>query len=311
MVFNQTNGEMQLSDLIDLMDPGKVFNEVKLIVRRDYPSFDVKRLKAVFKDTVKLYNGDFPGYRECNTEYHDLTHTLDTFLTLIRLINGYNHMEDHLPEESVFLGLTSALLHDSGYIQTVDDKTGTGAKYTLQHIARSIDFLGIYFSEHGFSDDEQLFCTNCILCTNINTKMDEMNFGSRAEEIIGKMLGIADLLGKMADRNYLEKLILLYMEFLEGKVKGFENELDLLNKTIGFFQFTRSRFANDMGNYDKYMIHHFNIRWKIEEDLYNKAIEKNIQYLSYLMDNKREDYHRYLRRDNIHVLLSDEGAIHA
>ena len=70
---------------------------------------------------------------------------------------------------------------------------------------------------------------------------------SEEEEIVGKILGVTDLMGQLDDRNYLEKLILLYLEFEEGKVQGFDSGFDLLEKiTIGFFTFTEKRFARDL-----------------------------------------------------------------
>ena len=200
-------------------------------------------------------------------------------------------------------------MHDTGYIQTVDDNSGTGAKYTLQHISRSIIFTEKYFFEHDFSKKDFEFCKNCILCTNINTKMKEINFSSPEEEIMGEMLGISDLLSQMSDRIYLEKLVLLYIEFLEGKVQGFKNEFDLLNKTIDFFNFTLKRFKEEMGNMNKYLIFHFRERWDINNDLYLKAIEKNVKYLKFLMEKDQDNFKDYLRRDGILDQLYEEGSL--
>ena len=309
MIDSGISSEVQLSDLIDTNKHEKVINEIDVTFSKEYPEFDFNSLESVFNDIVKLYNGEYPGYRECTTEYHNLTHTLDTFLTIARMIHGYTIGKERLSEKSMLLGLLSALMHDTGYIQTVDDNSGTGAKYTLQHISRSIIFTEKYFFEHDFSKKDFEFCKNCILCTNINTKMKEINFSSPEEEIMGEMLGISDLMSQMSDRIYLEKLVLLYIEFLEGKVQGFKNEFDLLNKTIDFFNFTLKRFKEEMGNMNKYLIFHFRERWDINNDLYLKAVEKNVKYLKFLMEKDQEDFKDYLRRDGILDQLYEEGSL--
>ena len=118
------------------------------------------------------------------------------------------------------------------------------------------------------------------------------------------MLGTADLLGQMADRDYLEKLLFLYYEFREGNVLGFENELDLLKKTIDFYTSINERFVRELGNLNKYMIYHFKERWNINKDLYQEAIERNIEYLKYILDKHEKNYHYYLRRGNIVTKVS-------
>ena len=56
-------------------------------------------------------------------------------------------------------------MHDTGYIQTLDDNFGTGAKYTLQHVSRSILFMKKYFAQNDYSKEDFKFCKNCLLCT--------------------------------------------------------------------------------------------------------------------------------------------------
>jgi hypothetical protein len=114
---------------------------------------------------------------------------------------------------------------------------------------------------------------------------------------MGKMLGTADLLGQMADRLYLEKLIPLFREFEEGKVPGFENELDLLIKTPNFYISAQARFENDLSNVNRYMVNHFQDRWNIERNIYGEYIEKNISYLKYILKSNFKNLHDCLRRN--------------
>ena len=124
-----------------LDNPQDVLAEVKKIILLMFREFEFNQFEQTFGDILKLFNGDYPGYRRCNTLYHDLNHTMDCLLVTTKLIHGAFLNGIIFDRRDVTLGLISALMHDTGYIQAVDDDTGTGAKYTVCHIQRSIEFL--------------------------------------------------------------------------------------------------------------------------------------------------------------------------
>ena len=171
-----------------------------------YSQFDFSWINNVFEDVLLLFNGKYPGYRKCVTEYHDLKHTTDALLAAVRLMHGAVLTGNTLGEKNMTLGIISALLHDSGYIQDKDDHSGTGAKYTLTHIERSIAFMDKYFRTHHFSRNDFSRCSDSLHCTGLQTELAEIRFQSKEIELLGKIMGAADLLGQMADRTYLEKL---------------------------------------------------------------------------------------------------------
>lgn len=284
-----------INDLVEMKNPLLVLKEVKHIVSEMFPGFNFEPLDAVFKDTVRLFRGDYPGFQPCNTEYHDLKHTTDTLLAMTRLIHGGALNGLHFSKKGVLLGLISALLHDSGYILTLGE-SGFGAQYTLTHIDRSIHFLRRYFLEGGYSNKDMDACDVILKCTGLNVSIPQIHFLSPENEILGKMLGTADLLGQMADRNYLEKLPFLYREFKQAGIEGLGTELDFLDNTPGFYEITCERLTHDLGGVAVYMRDHFRARWNADEDLYMMAIEKNIEYLKFILKNHREDAHAQLKR---------------
>jgi len=288
--------QAQIACLVNMEDPQSVLEEVKTVVSTMMPAFDFEPLNRTFRDVVRLFHGKYPGYRKCNTEYHDLKHTTDALLAMTRLIHGAVVNEQIFSEKDVELGLISALLHDTGYIQTIDENVGTGARYTLTHISRSILFMEKYLSEHGYSREDIEACRAILECTGLTVKTSDISFGSAQIEMLGKMLGTADLLGQMADRTYLEKLPFLYREFEEGDVAGFENELNLLEKTPGFYEMTIERFERELGGVYRYMRDHFRVRWGIDEDLYMTSIRDKMKYLKYILENHEHDYRQHLRR---------------
>ena len=281
------------------MDSAEVMDEVRQIVYLIDSEFDISPVETLYADIVRLFRGEYPGYRPCNTEYHDLKHTTDTLLAMARLLHGATLKGVHLGGRSLRLGLASALFHDAGYIQTIEDAEGTGAKYTTTHISRSIEFAGRYLREHGCPEEDCIFCGNNLLCTGFGVKIEGIVFQSEEEQLAGWMLGTADLLGQMADRTYLEKLLFLYREFQEGNISGFGSERELLVKTLGFYEITYRRIENDFGNVQQYMRPHFASRWNLNHDFYRESMRRNMEYLERMILSSGDHYRNYLRRGGL------------
>lgn len=288
--------DQELMHFVNMNDPWSVLKEVKTTVSLVFPDFDFRTIDLVFSDFLNLFAGNYPGYRGCNTRYHDLKHTTDTFIALARLIHGASKAGLEITRQGTSLALISALMHDTGYIQAIDDITGTGAKYTLNHVDLSIDFMSNYFNEKGYPREDFIYCRNIVSCTGLDVGLEGIQFLNSENEHLGKMLGTADLQGQMADREYLEKLIYLYREFREGGVAGYESELDLLKKTPRFYRTTLKRFEEELGGVWRYMQHHFRFRWGLDEDPYKTAIEGHIAYLEKTLLNHSDNFSEYLRR---------------
>jgi hypothetical protein len=274
---------LQYSEQGRCKTPREVLSEVRRIVSLIFAHFNFDEIHMVFFDTLGLFHGTYPGYRRCNTLYHDLNHTMECLLVTAQLIHGAHLNGIVFKKTDVNLGLISALMHDTGYLQKLEDVTGTGAKYTLCHIERSIEFMEHYFQDKKFPSEYLPICTNFLRCTGIEDRIGEIKFESRQHEILGKILGAADLIGQMSSEDYLRKLPDLYREFKEGGVPGFESELDLLEKTPGFWEMVKQRLAQELGQVDSYLRDHFRVCYGIDQDLHRQAIEGNIQHLQLLL----------------------------
>ena len=292
--------ESQLTRLVDPYNSETTLKEVLYLIALTDPDFQESRFKEVFTDTRRLFDGLYPGYRDCNTEYHDFSHTCAVMLAMSRLIHGAFLAGLVFSGREIGIGIIAALMHDTGYIQEIDDHKGTGAKHTLTHIGRSIAFLREYFKDDpAYGAGEMKDLADVLYCTGLAAKVGEIDFSSEKMAIIGKMLGTADLVGQMADRLYLEKLLFLYREFVEGGVSQFTSEWDLLQKTIGFYDWTKQRFSGVFGGVDGYMIHHFRARWGIDCDLYQECMRRNIDYLRNTIAHHQKDFIQHLRRGNM------------
>jgi hypothetical protein len=285
--LSQLSQPVTCTERLSINNPDDVMTEVKQIISAMFKNIEFNQFEQVFRDILKLYNGNYPGYRPCNTWYHDLNHTMDCLLVTAKLIHGAFLNGIIFETTDVTLGLISALMHDTGYIQAVDDNTGTGAKYTVSHIKRSIDFMTKYFHDHGFPSEYAPICTNLLRCTGLDVKIIDIKFQSREHEILGKILGTADLIGQMANENYLEKLPYLYDEFKEGGVQGYNDAYDLMKKTPAFWEMVKVRFVLELGQVDRFLRDYLRVLWGINQDLYRQAIDRNMERLQSLLASQR------------------------
>jgi len=289
---------VQLSQLITDPTPKTIITEVKRIFSYHYSLDHFSKLNGNYLLVKKLFEGKFPGYKACNTEYHDCTHTFDTLLTTARLIDGYNIKNRPLPVSLATMLLMSALLHDTGYIQEDWDNEGTGGKYTAIHVERSIQFLTRHHHDLGINPDEIKTMSNLILCTDLKVGVETLPFSTPEEHSAGCILGTADLLCQMSDRAYLEKLLFLYYEFREAGIEGYNTEFDILRKTVGFYDFMKKRFADSYLHAYDYALPHFQERYMIDHNLYTEAIDRHIAYLYKIIEDDSTNFRHKLRRGN-------------
>lgn len=290
-----------LSSFLDMRDPQAVLAEVAHTSRLAYPGMDLSRIERALSDVVLLYKGEYPGWRECNTQYHDLKHTTDVFLATARLLHGLCLTGQGVSRGMAELALICALMHDAGYIQCEADIEGTGAKHTANHVERSADFMHDYMNGmRTFTEAEASSCANIIMSTKLSIRFSDIAYSSRDEEAGGRALFTADVLGQMADRIYLEKLLFLYREFSEAQVPGLEGEKSLLEKTVEFYSLIRERLVRDAMYSESVMRAHFKARWGMDEDFYSQGIDNNMSYLAEVLKKSHIVHYRsFLNREGM------------
>ena len=298
-IKDHNTNAVQLPKLVPLDSPQAILDEVLAIVDLISPGFDTRPLVSTFSKVENLYKGTFPGYQACNTEYHDSNHVYGVFLATARLLHGACLENNSFSGRQIVLALISALLHDSGYIQESHDTEGTGSKYTANHVQRSMDFLSCHGETFGLSQKDITDSNAIMFCTDLSVDISTIAFSSEKIELLGKILGSADLLAQMADRMYLEKLLFLYYEFKEAGFGDYQSELDLLRKATGFYEAISQRLETTLDATNRFMLSHFTSRWKIKADLYHESIVRQMNYLKQILKNQDFDPRNHLKRDGI------------
>jgi hypothetical protein len=257
-----------------------------------FPQGDHAFVTRVFGWAMDCFSGKYRDYQAIDARYHDLEHTLQGTLCFARLLHGYHaaRCSPALTQRGFELGLIAILLHDSGYLKTRDDTEGTGAKYTLTHVSRSVAFAEVLLGERGLAENEIRAVQNMIRCTGVNVDLKSIPFGNPLERNVGFALGTADLLGQMAAKDYVEKLPILYSEFEEsarfnaaqsrGEV-AIKSARDLMEKTPAFWEkYALPKIQNDFGGMYRFL----NSPFPDGPNFYLKRIEGNIARLKELLD---------------------------
>ena len=291
---------IKLYDLTDISSQRETYEEIIRTLSLVDPGYDPSRFAEVYEDIVALFSGKYPGYRASNTKYHNLEHTCSVTLATARLIHGLHVQGQIFSSRDLALGLIAALFHDTGLIQTEEEKDGTGARFTIGHEERSIRLMAVHLAANGFSEGETSDCGNIIMATIISLPMAEIPFRSEGIRTMGKILGSADLIAQMSDRRYLEKLPLLFLEFKEAGIPGFETPLQLFKNTGEFYHsVVRKRLREEMADVSSAALFHFRKRWDIDQDLYAESISNNLEYMSRIYrecDNSFDSLLKKLRR---------------
>jgi hypothetical protein len=232
---------------VDTKDSVAVEKEVQAVYLAMFPQGDPKFVPTALAWIKDCFAGRYKDHQASDARYHDLEHTLQGTLCMARLLHG-RHLTDARPvvtESAYQLGLLAILFHDAGYLKKRSDTGGTGAKYTLTHVTRSVQFAGEFLEEKGLPVKDMLSVQNMIRCTGLNVDLSRIPFQHELEQTVGFALGTADLLGQMAAEDYVEKLPTLFSEFdesarfYEGRMaltESFCSATDLMRKTPAFWK---------------------------------------------------------------------------
>ena len=292
--MNFRRSDFDVTNRINTTDPVCVKLEVVRIYKSLYDRENAPTLDRAFDDMVALYRGNYPGYLRCDTEYHDLQHSLDVTLAMARLLDGYERSRadgPHINERLFQLGVICALYHDIGYIRRANDTKHTnGAEYTPIHVSRGGRFLKEYLPRIAM--DEYADVAGAILhFTGYETPVSQISVPDPIYRLVGSLLGSADIIAQMADRCYLEKCRdRLYPEFVAGGITVrrteaggeevvFASAEDLLRKTPGFYKNASRRLDQDLGGAYQYAQTHFG-----GQNLYMDAVKQNIRFMESAKD---------------------------
>jgi hypothetical protein len=285
--MGERRNDYDVTNRVNTTDPQDVSQEISGIYVGLYQQAAPASFGGAFTDLGRLYRGEHPGFRECDTDYHDVQHVLDVTLGMARLMDGcVRATSAAVIDERLFrFGIILALYHDCGYIRhRKDTRHANGAEYTSVHVSRGARFLEEYLPRIGMGELAQA-AARTIHFTGYEVPVDQIKVPGPEFRLIGNLLGSADILAQMADRCYLEKCYdRLYPEFVRGGIARkrhkdgteeviFSSAADLIFKTPRFYAGATKRLNQDLGGCYNYIERHFG-----GQNLYFDELEKNINH---------------------------------
>lgn len=289
----------EINSLFANADPEEVWRKAEVIVLRISPNYDFSPARAVFDDMTALFRGDYPGYAAVQTPYHDLEHTLHVFMCAVRLMHGVHISGTPLRDEEVSQVMLAALMHDIGYAQNRGEESGTGAQHTPMHVTRGIEFMRRYLEENRLPSEWSLSLGALIRSTDPSFPYAPIDFPNERIRLLGQLVATADLVGQMADRTYLEKLLFLYLEFKEANFGNYRNVHDLLRQTRRFYEITREKLDGAYEGLYHRLAEHFRETMGVAKNYYLESIEKNIAYLDMVTQREETEHLAMLKRNGI------------
>jgi hypothetical protein len=166
--------------------------------------------------------------------YHDLGHTICVTLLGQEVLKGKHLREGGVSPRDWLHFIISLLCHDIGYVRGIcrNDKHGryvtgkdseavelpegaTDASLTPYHIDRGMLFVRERFAKNRHIDVE-------VLCANIEYTRFPVPAENEAKAATDypELLRASDLMGQLADPNYMRKISALFAEFAETEING-------------------------------------------------------------------------------------------
>ncbi|MDA2929589.1 hypothetical protein MYX84_06530 [Acidobacteria bacterium AH-259-O06] len=268
-----------------IANPKQTLNFVEKTFTSHFSDRSTTFLCKVFGGVEDLFAGRYPGYQGSDTAYHDLTHTCEATVAVVRLLDG--HIKRRKPPSVSWrdfeLAVAAILLHDSGFMKQIGDNEGTGAKYTLVHVSRSGEFAAKFLPSFGVAADEIRVVQLAIDCTGVAVDVNELSFRSERERFLGCIIGTGDILGQMAAPNYPERLPGLYREFSEAAahskarkswITDYTSAEELMRKTCHFYEgYVKWMLETQWDAVHEALLYHF----QDGKNHYFKSIETNIE----------------------------------
>lgn len=285
------NYDSPFAALGNTRDTPEVEAQVGEIVGSFAPGHDLTRVGGAFELLDRAFDGNLDGYQNLKTLYHNRTHTNEVVLCTARMLHGMQLAGHGLDGDHIDAALIGALMHDVGYLMSDAEASGTGAQFTASHVMRGVEFARRHLLDLPPALLEAT--TKVILLTDHRQHPGWVSFDNLQQQRAAYATATADLVGQMANREYLERVLLLYFEFEEAQIGGFADIHDLLEKTTAFYRMTRGRLDHDLNGMSVCLARHFARQQGVERNFYQESIDRNLDYLDRVV--KTERGHRLAR----------------
>lgn len=266
---------------IDTKNPAAVAQAVKDCFASMGAANSGPLIERLISSVTKLFAGEHAGLLPIDMFYHNYEHTLQATVCAVHVLVGRNRAQSTpvLSIRDCELTVMAALMHDTGFLKRTDDRKGTGAKYTFVHERRSCDLCRTFLPQFGVTLSEIDDITAAIGCTGPANRISGVTFRRPEAKLIACVLVTADYLSQMSAADYVDKLPILYREFVEAydfedlplDKRMFHSFRELMERSPAFWEkFVRPMLDTEMAGMYRFL------ETTGQTNPYLQAIEDNI-----------------------------------
>jgi len=289
--------ESPFAALGNTRDTVEVEAQVRKIVHAFSPGHDLARVTGAFDLLDRALDGALPGYQKLQTLYHNRNHINEVVLCTARMLHGLHLAGQGLDADHIDAALIGALMHDIGYLMNDEEASGTGAQFTDIHVQRGVEFVRTHLADLPPRVMEAT--VKVILLTDHRKHPDTVKFDNAQQQRAAFATATADLTGQMANREYLERLLLLYFEFEEARMGNFLDIHDLLERTTDFYAESKVRLDTELHGMSRLLALHFEAYQGSDRNFYTESIDRNLDYLNRVVQVEPEGRLDFLKRGGI------------
>ena len=236
----------------------------------------VEQLQAMYQRVYGVLEPGYPGIigfigrlaleniANSDAPYHDVNHTIMVTLVGQEILRGRHISEGGVTPRDWLHFMVSLLCHDIGYVRGVckGDRDGryvmnlkgetttlpagaTDASLTPYHVNRSKIFVRERFGKASLTQIDTMVIEANIEDTRFPVPSDDEH--ANTSDYPG-LVRAADLIGQLADINYMRKIPALFAEFSEtgtAEKLGYRSSADLRSAYPGFFWKAVAPFIGD------------------------------------------------------------------
>lgn len=271
--------------------------EITATIQRMRPSHSPAAIQLAFGLIELAFEGRLPGYQHLQAPYHNRCHTLEVTVCTVRLLHGLHVAGTVINPRLIDAAVIGALFHDTGYLKSAGEAGGSGAQFTVEHVQRSVVFAEQSLA--ALDAEMRTWILDAIRATDHRVARTDWRCACQESELAACVTATADIIGQMASREYLERLLFLYFEFREAGVGGFGDLHELLEKTMTFYQATRERLFVELDGTVAALESHFEAVLGEKRNYYLELVDCNIAYLQSILQENRESRLAMLKRGGI------------
>ncbi len=259
--FSPCGGHSILTLTVRTLGVTTMFNPTQIVIERF-----VSELRLMYERTYGLLEPDYPdiigfvarlaleNIATSDAAYHDVNHTIMVTMVGQEILRGRHVSMGGVTPQDWLHFVVSLLCHDIGYVRGIcrGDQDGryvstlagdtvslpegsTDAALTPYHVARSKLFVRERFGKIGLSQLNSAQIETNIEHTRFPVPKDEQH---AATNDLPGLLRAADLIGQLADIDYLRKTSALFTEFREtgtAAMLKYKSSADLRANYPNFF----------------------------------------------------------------------------